>query len=118
MFLAKFTATLVGLLHVYLMLLEMFFWTKPLGLKVFRQSPQHAQITKKLAMNQGLYNGFLATGLFYGVLTTNFEFTVFFLLCVVIAGLFGGITVNKRIMIIQSLPALVSLIIQLTVGPS
>lgn len=118
MLLAKFSAGLVGLLHVYFMILEIFLWTKPIGLKTFHQDQHHAQVTEKLAMNQGLYNGFLAAGLFYGVLTSNFEFNVFFLSCVVVAGLFGGFTVNKRIFIVQGMPALVALFINLLVAPA
>lgn len=111
MLLAKFSATLIGLLHVWFMVLEMFLWTRPLGLKTFQLTPEFARASKSLALNQGLYNGFLAAGLFYGVLTTNFSFIAFFLVCVALAGMVGGLTVNKRIFLIQGLPALVSLLI-------
>ena len=76
----------VALLHLYFLVLEMFLWTRPLGLKVFRQTPEQAAQSKVLAANQGLYNGFLAAGLLYGVATGSREFCLFFLTCVVIAG--------------------------------
>ena len=100
---------LVALLHVYFLVLEMFLWTKPLGLKVFRQSAQAAEQSKVLAANQGLYNGFLAAGLLYGVATSSREFAMFFLACVVIAGLYGAATANKRIFFFQALPALLAI---------
>ena len=100
---------LVALLHLYFLVLEMFLWTRPLGLKVFRQSAEKAEQSKVLAANQGLYNGFLAAGLVYGALTGSREFELFFLACVVIAGLYGAATVNKRIFFIQSVPALLAM---------
>lgn len=104
---------LVALLHIYFLVLEMFLWTKPLGLKTFRNSPEKAQIMKVLAANQGLYNGFLAAGLIWGLLHSNFEFgqqiQIFFLTCVIIAGIYGAYSVNKRIFLVQGLPALISL---------
>ena len=104
----------VSLMHFYFLVLEMFLWTKPLGLKVFRMSLEKAQTTKSLAQNQGLYNGFLAAGLLYGVCVPNVQiamsFKLFFLVCVVIAGLVGALTVAKRIFYIQSLPAIVAFI--------
>lgn len=100
---------LVALLHVYFLVLEMFLWTKPLGLKVFRQSAQAAEQSKVLAANQGLCNGFLAAGLLYGVTTSSREFAMFFLACVVIAGLYGAATANKRIFFFQALPALLAI---------
>jgi putative membrane protein len=84
----------------------MFLWTKPLGLKVFRQSTGKAEQSKVLAANQGLYNGFLVAGLLYGVATGSREFELFFLACAVVAGLYGATTVNKRIFVAQALPAL------------
>lgn len=105
---------LVALLHLYFLVLEMFLWTKPVGLKVFRNTPEKAQIMKVLAANQGLYNGFLAAGLFWGLLHPIYEIGVqiqiFFLLCVIVAGVYGAYSVNKRIFYVQSLPALISLI--------
>ena len=106
--LATVLILLVALLHVYFLVLEMFLWTKPLGLKVFRQSAEKAEQSKVLAANQGLYNGFLAAGLLYGVATASREFELFFLACVSLAGLYGAATVNKRIFFVQALPALLA----------
>jgi putative membrane protein len=106
--LATVLILLVALLHVYFLVLEMFLWTKPMGLKVFRQSAEKAEQSKVLAANQGLYNGFLAAGLLYGVATASREFELFFLACVVLAGLYGAATVNKRIFFVQALPALLA----------
>jgi putative membrane protein len=99
----------VALLHFYFLVLEMFLWTRPLGLKVFRQTPEQAAQSKVLAANQGLYNGFLAAGLLYGVATGSREFCLFFLTCVVIAGTYGAMTVNRRIFFVQALPALLAI---------
>ena len=104
----------VSLMHFYFLFLEMFLWTKPLGLKVFRMSLEKAQMTKSLAQNQGLYNGFLAAGLLYGVCVPSVQiaisFKLFFLICVVIAGIFGAVTVSKRIFYIQSIPAIIAFV--------
>lgn len=100
---------LVALLHLWFLVLEMFMWTKPLGLKVFRQSKDKAEQSRVLAANQGLYNGFLAAGLVYGVMTGSREFELFFLGCVIIAGLYGAATVNRRIFFVQSMPALLAI---------
>jgi putative membrane protein len=100
---------LVALLHLGFLVLEMFLWTQPAGLKVFRLSPQQAQQSKVLAANQGLYNGFLAAGLVYGIATGSREFATFFLACVVVAGIYGAMTVNRRIFFVQALPALVAI---------
>lgn len=116
MLLAKYTAGLVALLHVYFLVLEMFLWTKPFGLKTFNNKMEFAVASKTLAANQGLYNGFLAAGLFYGIFTSNIEFVLFFLSCVVVAGVYGGFTANKKIFIFQAMPALVSLFINLLVA--
>ena len=101
---------LVAVLHLYFLVLEMFLWTRPVGLKVFRQSAEKAEQSRVLAANQGLYNGFLAAGLVYGVATASREFEVFFLACVIVAGLYGAATVNKRIFLVQSFPALLALV--------
>ena len=106
--LATVLILLVALLHVYFLVLEMFLWTKPLGLKVFRQSAEKAEQSKVLAANQGLYYGFLAAGLVYGVATGSREFELFFLACVIVAGVYGAMTVNKRIFFVQALPALLA----------
>lgn len=100
---------LVALLHLYFLVLEMFLWTKPVGLKIFRQSAEKAEQSKVLAANQGLYNGFLAAGLLYGAATGSREFELFFLACVVVAGLYGAATVNRRIFLVQALPALLAI---------
>ena len=100
---------LVAVLHLGFLVLEMFLWTRPAGLKVFRLSPQQAQQSKVLAANQGLYNGFLAAGLLYGIATASREFALFFLGCVVVAGVYGAMTVNRRIFFVQALPALLAI---------
>ncbi len=100
---------LVALLHLYFLVLEMFLWTRPAGLKVFRQSIEKAEQTRVLAANQGLYTGFLAAGLLYGVATGSREFCLFFLACVVVAGAYGAASVNRRIFFVQALPALLAI---------
>jgi putative membrane protein len=100
---------LVALLHGYFLVLEMFLWTKPLGLKTFRNTPEKAEATRVLAANQGLYNGFLAAGLLWGLLTSQWNVVVFFLLCVIVAALYGAWSVNKRIFFVQGLPAIAAL---------
>jgi putative membrane protein len=99
-------------LHIYFLILEMFLWTKPTGLKTFNMSPNQADATRVLAANQGLYNGFLAAGLIFSLFLGNAGAIVqgFFLSCVVIAGIYGAATVNRRIFFIQSLPALLGLL--------
>lgn len=100
---------LVALLHLFFLVLEMFLWTRPVGLKTFRNTPEKAASTRVLAANQGLYNGFLAAGLLYGVATGSREFVLFFLLCVVAAGTYGAWSVNRRIFLVQALPAIAAL---------
>ena len=99
----------VALLHLYFLVLEMFLWTKPVGLKTFRNTPEKAETTRVLAANQGLYNGFLAAGLFYAIATGSREFALFFLACVVVAALYGAYSVNKRIFFVQGVPAIAAL---------
>lgn len=103
---------LVALLHAYFLVLEMFLWNKPLGRKTFRTTEEFAQASKGLAANQGLYNGFLAAGLLWGLTlgAERYAITLFFLGCVVVAGLFGAATVNRRILYIQALPAALALV--------
>jgi putative membrane protein len=103
---------LVALLHVYFMVLEMFLWDKPIGMKVFRNSPEKAEATKVLAANQGLYNGFLAAGLIVGLLmgAAGFHFKLFFLVCVILAGAYGAATFSKKILYVQALPAALALV--------
>ncbi|MBN9580953.1 MAG: DUF1304 domain-containing protein [Afipia sp.] len=110
---ANSLVALVAALHLYFLALEMFLWTKPTGLKVFGNTPEKAQASAVLAANQGLYNGFLAAGLIWGLFhpdpTVGFQIKVFFLLCVVVAGLYGGYSVSRRIIMVQALPAAVAL---------
>jgi len=106
---AHVLVVLVALLHLGFLVLEMFLWTRPAGLKVFRNTPEKAAATRVLAANQGLYNGFLAAGLLYAVATGSREFAVFFLACVVVAGTYGAWSVNKRIFVVQAMPALAAL---------
>lgn len=113
----NFFVVLVAALHLWFLTLEMFLWQKPLGLKTFRNSPEKAQVTAVLAANQGLYNGFLAAGLlisfFFSSSVLTFAFQVFFLSCVIIAGLYGTWSFSRRILYIQALPAAVSLLLVL-----
>ena len=102
---------LVALLHLYFLVLEMFLWTKPLGLKTFRNTPEKAETTRVLAANQGLYNGFLVAGLAWGLWlgSAGFQFKVFFLGCVIVAGLYGAWSVSSRILWVQAFPGAVAL---------
>ncbi len=104
---ANVLLALVAALHLYFLVLEMFLWTKPLGLTTFRLTPEFAQASKALAANQGLYNGFLAAGLLWGLSqgAAGHAVQLFFLGCVVVAGLFGAATVSRKIAYIQALPA-------------
>ena len=108
---ANVVVALIGVLHVYILVLEMFLWDKPKGLKAFGQTPAQAAATKVLAANQGLYNGFLAAGLFWGLSlgSSGMGIKVFFLGCVLVAGLYGAATANKRILFIQAIPAAIGL---------
>jgi putative membrane protein len=106
---AAVLVVLVALLHAYFLVLEMFLWTRPLGLKIFRNTPEKAETTRVLAANQGLYNGFLAAGLLWGLGTGQWNVVVFFLLCVIVAALYGAWSVNKRIFYVQGLPAIAAL---------
>jgi putative membrane protein len=103
---------IVALLHMYFLILEMFLWEKPAGRKSFRTTAEFAAQSKTLAANQGLYNGFLAAGLIWGLFAGD-AVKIFFLSCVIIAGIFGAFTVSKRIFYIQALPALIALVILL-----
>ncbi len=112
---ANILVALVAALHVYFLTLEMYFWTKPLGLKTFRNTPEKAADSAVLAANQGLYNGFLAAGLVWGLLQPNaafaFQIKVFFLLCVIADGLYGAATVSQRILLVQAAPAALALVL-------
>ncbi|MBK8432510.1 MAG: DUF1304 domain-containing protein [Chloroflexi bacterium] len=103
---------LVALLHTYFLILEMFLWDKPQGRKTFGLTAEFATASKTLAANQGLYNGFLAAGLIWGLLlgTAGQHIQIFFLACVIIAGLYGGWTVSKKIMMVQAVPAALALL--------
>jgi putative membrane protein len=115
--LANLLVALVAALHGYFLVLEMFLWTKPLGLKTFRNSPEKAAGSAVLAANHGLYNGFLAAGLIWGLVQRNpgfaFEIKTFFLLCVMTAGIYGAATVSRRILWVQAAPAAVALMLLL-----
>jgi putative membrane protein len=101
---------LVAALHLYFLVLEMFLWTTPTGLGVFGLDAEFAERSKALAANQGLYNGFLAAGLVWGLVAGRTDVQVFFLVCVIVAGAYGAATVNKRILLVQALPAAVALL--------
>ncbi len=112
---ANVVVLLIAVLHVYILVLEMFLWDKPRGLRAFGLTPEQAAQTKLLAANQGLYNGFLAAGLFWGLSLgeAGHSIKVFFLVCVLVAGLYGAATANKRILFIQAVPAAVGLVLLL-----
>lgn len=112
---ANIVVGLVALLHVYFLVLEMFLWDKPAGLRAFGQTKEQAAASKVLAANQGLYNGFLAAGLFWGLSLgpAGFGVKIFFLICVLIAGVFGAATANRKILIVQAVPALIGLVLLL-----
>ncbi|CAH0355813.1 DUF1304 domain-containing protein [Aquabacterium sp. CECT 9606] len=108
---ATVLTALVALLHLYFLVLEMFFWDKPLGRKAFGLKPDFATASKTLAANQGLYNGFLAAGLVWGLWlgAAGHDIKVFFLGCVIVAGVFGAATVSRKIFFVQALPAIIAL---------
>ncbi len=104
---------LIALLHIYILVLEMFLWDKPSGLRAFGNTLEKARLTKVMAQNQGLYNGFLAAGLLWSLYAPEsyaLALANFFLACVLVAGIYGGLTASKKIIYIQALPALVALI--------
>ena len=112
---AAIAVGLVALLHVWFLVLEMFLWDKPAGLKAFGQTLEAAQGTKVLAANQGLYNGFLAAGLFWGLAlgAAGTSVKVFFLGCVIVAGIFGALTASRKILFVQAVPAAIALVLVL-----
>jgi putative membrane protein len=116
--LSEAMVTLVALLHIYFMVLEIFFWEKPLGLRAFGLKPEFAKASRTLAANQGLYNGFLAAGLIWGVMldANGYSIKIFFLACVILAGIFGGLTANRKILFIQALPAGIALLLTMITG--
>jgi len=110
---ADIAVLVVALLHIGFLVLEMFLWTKPFGRKTFGLSRELAEASKGLAANQGLYNGFLAAGLIWGVIEGEraFAIKVFFLGCVIVAGIFGAITAKRSILFVQAIPGLIALIL-------
>lgn len=100
---------LVAVFHVLIMVVEMFLWDTPIGHKIFLLTSETAKITQIIAMNQGLYNGFLAAGLFWGAFNKRFDVKVFFLVCVIVAGVFGAVTFKPSIFFTQGLPAVLAL---------
>jgi len=109
---ASALVAVVAAIHVYILILEMFLWRTPRGLKAFGMDQAFADRSATLAANQGLYNGFLAAGLIWGLLAADpvgFQVTVFFLACVIVAGLYGAATVSRRILVVQALPAAIAL---------
>lgn len=107
--LANIAVALVALLHLYFLVLEMFFWDKPRGLRTFGLTPEFAAASKTLAANQGLYNGFLAAGLLWGLAVSGDSIKIFFLACVIVAGIFGAVTANRKILWVQAVPGAVTL---------
>ena len=110
---ADVLVALVALLHVWFLVLEMFLWDKPLGLKTFRHSAAEAASSKVLAANQGLYNGFLAAGLAWGLSlgAAGTSVKLFFLGCIVVAGIYGAVTVGTKILFVQGLPAALAMVL-------
>jgi putative membrane protein len=110
---ATVVIAIIALLHVYFLILEMFLWTKPAGRRAFGLTAEFAEASKTLAANQGLYNGFLAAGLIWGLSlgVAGVGVKTFFLVCVLVAGIFGGLTASRKILWIQALPALIALLL-------
>ncbi|NQX66288.1 DUF1304 domain-containing protein [Paenibacillus alba] len=112
--LASVFVGIVAVEHIYILILEMFLWTSPRGLKAFGQTKEQAEQSKSLAANQGLYNGFLAAGLIWGIVhpepAIGRSIEIFFLICVIIAALYGGATAKRSIWLVQGLPAVVALL--------
>ena len=107
---AAVLVALVALIHLYIVVLEMFLWTKPQGRAAFGTDAEFAEASKTLAANQGLYNGFLVAGLVWGLVADKTDVQVFFLLCVIVAGAYGAATVSRRILLVQALPAALALV--------
>jgi putative membrane protein len=112
---ANIVVAFVAVLHFYFLVLEMFLWDKPRGLRTFGTTPEFASASKSLAANQGLYNGFLAAGLVWGLIlgATGNPIKVFFLACVILAGIFGAFTANLKILWVQAVPAVIALMLLL-----
>lgn len=107
--LSRIAILVVAGIHLWFLVLEMFLWTTPIGRRVFGLSREAADTTKSLAANQGLYNGFLVAGLVWAAVTDQRDVATFFLVCVIVAGIYGASTVNKRILVVQALPAAIAL---------
>ena len=107
--LANLLVALVALAHAGFLVLEMFFWDHPVGRKIFSMTPEVSAASAVLARNQGLYNGFLVAGLLWGLVAGRRDVKVFFLGCVVVAGVFGGLTANRKILWVQAVPGIVAL---------
>jgi putative membrane protein len=110
--LADAAVVVIAALHFWFLALEMFLWEKPLGLRTFGMSAEEAALTKPLAMNQGLYNGFLAAGLLWGLVTGD-AVTIFVLGCVIVAGVFGALTASRKILWVQAVPGVIALLLVL-----
>ena len=108
---ANLLTAVVAILHLGFLVLEMFLWNHPIGRKTFRMTKEVAESSATLAANQGLYNGFLAAGLIWGLVSGDFSVKLFFLVCVLVAGIFGGLTAKRSILYIQALPALLGLLL-------
>jgi putative membrane protein len=108
---ANVAVALVAVLHAYFLVLEMFLWDRPTGMRVFGLTPEFAAASKSLAANQGLYNGFLVAGLLWGLGAgaEGFSIKVFFLGCVIVAGVFGAVTANRKILVVQAAPGVIAL---------
>jgi putative membrane protein len=108
---AHIAVAVVALLHLYFLVLEMFFWEKPLGLRVFGLTPEFAKASRALAANQGLYNGFIVAGLVWGLSlgSAGDSIKIFFLGCVIVAGVFGALTANRKILWVQAFPGVVAI---------
>ena len=113
--LANAVIGLVALLHLYFLVLEMFLWNTPYGRRTFGLTPEYAAASKTLAANQGLYNGFLAAGLVWGLVSgaAGDPVKIFFLACVIVAGVYGAMTVSRKILFVQALPAVIALVLLL-----
>ena len=116
---AAVLVAIVAAIHVYIVILEMFLWRTPRGLKSFGTTQAFADESATLAANQGLYNGFLVAGLVWGLVASDpvgFQVKVFFLACVIVAGVYGAATVSRRILVVQAVPAAVALVAVLAAG--
>lgn len=109
--LARAVTLLVAAAHLGFLVLEMFLWTKPAGRRTFGLSREDAETTRTLAANQGLYNGFIAAGLLWAAVANRRDVAVFFLVCVIVAGIYGAVTVNRRVLFVQAVPAFIALLL-------